>query len=83
MENGSMEARSDLAVYTPEEVAGILRVSRRTLYSYLSNGSSRSAKIGSIWRITRQDIDGFLVAGTASADSAREARSGGLRSDGV
>lgn len=74
MEGGAMEARSDLTVYTPEEAAGILRVSRRTLYSYLRDGALRSAKLGRIWRITRKDIDAFLAAGRASADSARESR---------
>ena len=78
MEDRAMEARGDeLKVYTPEEAAGILRVTRRTLYSYLASGTLRSAKIGRIWRITRRDLEAFLAAGRASADSAREARSGG------
>jgi len=75
MDRGAMEAGDgDLTVYTPEEAAGILRVTRRTLYSYLRDGALRSAKLGRIWRITRQDIEAFLADGRASAETARSSR---------
>ncbi len=67
----------DLKVYTPEEAATLLKVTTRTLYSYLSKGDIRSAKIGRVWRITDGDIRAFLDAGRGAADAAREARSGG------
>ena len=76
MEKGAMEERASggLEVYTPEEAACILKVTRRTMYSYLRDGALRSAKLGRIWRITRQDIEAFLADGRASAETARSSR---------
>ena len=66
-----------LEVYTPEEAAGILKVTRRTMYSYLARGAIRSAKLGRVWRITRKDLEDFLAAGRASAEAARQSRTAG------
>ena len=77
MEERAMEGRmaDGLEVYTPEEAACLLKVTRRTMYSYLRDGAIRSAKLGRIWRITRQDIDAFLSSGREAAESSRKARS--------
>ena len=79
MEGRAMEERmaEGLEVYTPEEAACLLKVTRRTMYSYLRDGAIRSAKLGRIWRITRQDIEDFLAAGRASAETARSSRTAG------
>ena len=74
MEEGMTEG---LEVYTPEEAAGLLKVSRRTLYSFLASGALRSAKLGRVWRISRQDIEAFLASGREAAETARKARTAG------
>ncbi len=42
---------------TPEEVADLLRVSRRTVYNWLRAGQLPAIRIGKVWRIRREDID--------------------------
>ena len=42
---------------TPEEVADLLRVSRRTVYNWLRAGQLPAIRIGKVWRIRREDLD--------------------------
>lgn len=42
---------------TPEEVAGILRVDIRTIYTWLRAGKILGTKFGGSWRIKREDIE--------------------------
>lgn len=42
---------------TPEEVAGLLRVSRRTVYNWLRSGQLPALRIGKVWRVRREDIE--------------------------
>ena len=42
---------------TPEEVADLLRVSRRTVYNWLRSGQLPALRIGKVWRIRREDIE--------------------------
>jgi len=42
---------------TPEEVADLLRVSRRTVYNWFRSGQLPAMRIGKVWRIRREDID--------------------------
>lgn len=42
---------------TPEEVADLLRVSRRTVYNWLRSGQLPAIRIGKVWRVRREDID--------------------------
>lgn len=42
--------------YTPEEVAAMLRVSRRSVRHLLESGIARGIKIGRHWRILGSDI---------------------------
>ena len=42
---------------TPEEVADLLRVSRRTVYNWLRAGELPALRIGKTWRIRREDIE--------------------------
>ncbi|PZN07746.1 MAG: hypothetical protein DIU76_04010 [Bacillota bacterium] len=46
---------------TPEEVADILRVTRRTVYEWLRTGRLRGLKAGPFWRIRPEDLDRFLA----------------------
>ncbi len=79
MEGRAMDERmrEGLELYTPEEAAELLKVTRRTMYSYLRGGAIRSAKLGRVWRIARQDIEAFLSSGREAAESARASRTAG------
>jgi len=44
---------------TIEEVAGILRVSTRTIIRYIESGKLKASKIG-VWRIKESDVNLFL-----------------------
>jgi excisionase family DNA binding protein len=52
---------SPTKVYTPEEVAEILKIKERTVLEYLRLGRLKGLKMGGrIWRITEEQIDAFL-----------------------
>lgn len=46
--------------YTILEVAEILRVHRRTVYTYLKNGDLKAFKPGKEWRVTPEDLEDFI-----------------------
>lgn len=45
---------------TPQEVAHILKKTRRTIYNYIRAGQLPAAKVGNDWRIHPDDLDAFL-----------------------
>lgn len=53
-------------VLTTEEVAQMLRVTRRTVTTWLQQGKLAGIKLGegrgAEWRIRQQDLDAFIVA---------------------
>lgn len=54
----------DFKLYTIEEIAGILKVTRRTLYNYIKSGVLKAVKIGKYWRIKHTDLAYFIEKGT-------------------
>ncbi len=54
---------------TPDEVAALLRVSRKTIYRSIRNGELIAARVGRQYRIPRRNIDLFL----ASKSTGKEA----------
>ena len=54
----------EVKVYTLEEVADILKVTRRTIYNYIKNAQIDAVKIGREWRVTSQALNEFLEHGT-------------------
>lgn len=46
--------------YTPQEVAEILKVPRKTVYLWLQQGKLRGLKAGDLWRIPQSALDEFL-----------------------
>lgn len=56
-------------VLTPDEVAALLRVSRKTIYRSIRNGDLIAARVGRQYRIPRRNIDLFL----ASKSTGKEA----------
>ena len=45
--------------YTPQEIAELLNVSRRTIYRYLHSGKLKASKFGH-WRISQKDLNNFI-----------------------
>ena len=53
-----------MVVYSLDEVAEILKVTKRTLYTYVKNGTIRAVKVGKYWRVTEASLNEFLSKGT-------------------
>lgn len=47
-------------LYTPSEVAGKLKVNRRSVYQWLTNGQLKGLRAGQGWRITEEDLIVFM-----------------------
>ena len=47
-------------MYSPDEVAERLKVSRRSVYQWLNSGKLNGLKAGQYWRITEEEIIGFM-----------------------
>ena len=47
-------------LYTPEELAKRLKVSRRAVYQWLTKGKLVGMKAGQGWRITEEDLIAFM-----------------------
>jgi excisionase family DNA binding protein len=58
-------------LYTPEEVAERLRVSRRAVYQWLTMGKLVGMKAGQGWRITEEALIDFMKR-TSKRDSNKE-----------
>ena len=50
-------------LYTLQEVADYLRVSRQTIYNYVTAKKLRASKIGKEYRVTEKDLQDFLKNG--------------------
>lgn len=50
----------DLEIYTLEEIAQLLQVTRRTIYTWVKDGKLKAFKVGRGWRVTREELDTFL-----------------------
>jgi excisionase family DNA binding protein len=57
---------------TPEEVADLLRVSRRTVYNWLRAGELPALRIGKTWRIRREDIEPQRALNSATTRNTDE-----------
>jgi len=55
---------STIKVFTLEEVAEILHLTRRTLYNYIKNGQLKAVKIGKYWRVSEETLQQFIQNGT-------------------
>ena len=55
---------TEIKLYTPEETAQLLKVTRRSIYTYLKSGKLEAVKIGNGWRISQEALEKFLSQGT-------------------
>ena len=47
-------------LYTPQEVAKILRVTRTTIYQHIKKGQLKAIRIGNQYRITKAQLEEYL-----------------------
>lgn len=53
-------------IYTLDEIAEMLHITRRTLYTYIKEGKLQAVKIGKYWRVSETNLQAFLEKGTAN-----------------
>lgn len=51
-------------VYTPQEVADMLKLKVTTIRAYIRNGKLKAAKFGREYRITEEELKRFIEAET-------------------
>ncbi len=54
----------EIVVYTLQEVANIMKVTRRTVYNWLKAGKLEAFKTGKEWRVTQEALENFTKTGT-------------------
>lgn len=50
----------EITVYSLNEVASILKVTKRSVYTYIKEGRLPAVKLGKYWRVSKQDLEKFL-----------------------
>lgn len=68
---------AELKVYTIDEVVDLLHVTKRSIYSYIKNGKLKAVKVGKYWRVTQENLEGFLSKGTKSATASYRVKPNG------
>ena len=53
-----MASKEPIRVYTLDEVAEVLKITRRTLYTYVKEGKLKAVKIGREWRVSETALQG-------------------------
>lgn len=54
----------DEKIYTLQEVADYLKVTRQTVYNYVKTGKLKANKMGSLqYRVTEKQLQNFLTGG--------------------
>ena len=51
---------TDIRVYTLDEVADIMKVTKRTLYNYIKAGTLHAVKMGKYWRVSEDSLQAFI-----------------------
>lgn len=46
--------------YSVDEIATMLRITRRTVYNYMKTGKLHAVKIGKYWHIPQESLNAFL-----------------------
>lgn len=50
----------EIKLYTLDEVDEILKVTRRTLYTYIKTGKLKANKVGRGWRVPKETLQAFI-----------------------
>lgn len=62
---------ADIRVYTLDEVAEIMKLTKRTLYNYIAAGTLKAVKMGKYWRVSEENLQAFISNGTPVVDPNR------------
>ena len=62
---------ADIKVYTLDEVADILKVTKRTLYNYVKAGKLPAVKMGKYWRVSEESLQAFISTGAPIIEENR------------
>ena len=62
---------ADIKVFTLDEVADILKVTKRTLYNYVKAGKLPAVKMGKYWRVSEESLQAFISTGTPILEENR------------
>ena len=62
---------ADIKVFTLDEVADILKVTKRTLYNYIKAGTLKAVKMGKYWRVSEESLQAFISTGTPILEENR------------
>lgn len=62
---------TDIRVYTLDEVADIMKVTKRTLYNYIKAGTLKAVKMGKYWRVSEESLQAFISNGTPVVEENR------------
>jgi excisionase family DNA binding protein len=60
--------------YTPEEIAERLKVTRRSVYTWLLSGQLRGLRAGDKWRVAEPDLTAFLEGDRPAPGSTKAAK---------
>lgn len=47
-------------IYTPDEIATGLKVSKLAVYKWLQKRELKGFKAGKMWRVTKEDLEAFI-----------------------
>lgn len=53
----------DIKLYTLQEVANMLKVSRQTIYNYVTAQKLKATKYGKEYRVTEENLQEFIEKG--------------------
>lgn len=56
----SSKTDNEIEVYTLKEISEILKVTNRTLLTYIKNGKLKAAKIGGKWIVTKEELENLI-----------------------
>lgn len=59
-ELNSLEVGINNTFYTLTEVSQALKVTRRTLYTYIAEGKLKAVKFGGRWRVSEDELKAFM-----------------------
>ena len=60
---------TDIKVYSLDEVADIMKVTKRTLYNYIKAGTLHAVKMGKYWRVPEESLHDFISKGTTGSNA--------------
>ena len=57
-------------LYTPQEIAEILRINEQTVLRFIREGKIKAVKAGRAYRISERALEDYLGLSTAKVDSS-------------